>query len=93
MRGGRDRELARIEIVVGASERQRLDRLRRGAQKGEDAGIAGRGYELTVANGRGMHVMLGLDEAFAADDDLERLHRPREDTRMPRAGDRASRTG
>jgi acyl dehydratase len=36
--------------------------------------------------------MLGLDDPTPTNDDLERLHPPREDTRMPRPGDRASRT-
>ena len=74
VRGGRDRDLLRRQVVADADERQRLERFRRRAQVGDAAVLAGLLDDRAVADGDGMDEMRRLDDAAAPDDDPQCLH-------------------
>ena len=74
MRRRRDRDLLGRQVVTRPHERQRLERLRRGAEKGDALGIARLLDDRAVAHGDRVHDVRRLDDAAAADDHLDRAH-------------------
>ena len=79
-----DRDLLGRQVVARPHERQRLERLRRGAEEGDALGIARLLDHRAVAHGDRVHDVRRLDDAAAADDHLDRVHgrqptRPRAD--------------
>ena len=74
VRGARDRELAQVEVVAGAHERQRLDRLRRGAQEGDEPRVARLLDDRAVAPSDRVDSVPGLDDRAATHHDLDRAH-------------------
>ena len=75
MRSARDRELAQVEVVAGAHEGQSLDRLRRGAQEGDEPRVARLLLdELAVAPRDRVDSVPGLDDRAATHHDFDRAH-------------------
>ena len=74
VRRGGDREVAVVEIVARARERQRLERLRRRAHEGDERRVAGRRHDGAVAHRDGVHAVDRLDQAAAAHDYADRAH-------------------
>ena len=75
MRGGGDRDLLRRQVVARADERQRLERLRRGAQIGDAGGVTGLLHDLAVAHDNRMYDVDRFHDSAAPDDHLDRIHR------------------
>src|SRR4051812_4172093 len=57
VRGGGDRELLFVQVLACPREQQRLDRLRRRAQRDDEARVARFGYDGSVPDGRGVDAM------------------------------------
>ena len=74
VRGARDRELAQVEVVAGPHERQGLDRLRRGAQEGDEPRVARLLDNLAVAPRDRVDSVPGLDDRAAPHHDFDRAH-------------------
>ncbi len=72
-RGG-DREVAAVEVVAGAGDRQRLDRLRRGAHEAGEVRLPGLGDHSPVPHGNRVHPVHRLDDPVAAHLDDDRVH-------------------
>jgi hypothetical protein len=68
VRGGGDRQPARLEVGIRARERQRLQRLRRGAQERHEPGIPCLGDERPAADRRRVDEVRRLDDASAPHD-------------------------
>src|SRR5439155_27247449 len=66
VRGARDRDFELLEIGSRAYKRQRLDRLRSGAQEGYEARIAGDREDRAIPKGNGVDALDGLDNPAAA---------------------------
>ena len=73
MRGTRDRDLAIVEIGPLPRERQRLDRLRRRAEKGHEARITGLRDDAPVVHRDGVHGVDRLDDTAPRHLDLDRV--------------------
>ena len=87
-RGG-DREIAVVEVAACPCERERLDRLRRGAKEAGERGVAGLGDNRSVAHGDRVHPMHRLDDPGAAHLDDDCVHRRSLRAPERRAGMRA----
>ena len=74
VRRARDRELAQVEVVAGAHERQSLDRLRRGAQEGDEPRVARLLDDRAVAPRDRVDSVPGLDDRAATHHDFDRAH-------------------
>ena len=74
MRRADERDLLVVEVGSRPRDRQRLDRLRRGAQVRDEARVAGGELDAPVADGDRMHDVPRLDDVAARDLDDERLH-------------------
>jgi hypothetical protein len=74
VRRGRNREVARVEVVAGADERQRLNRLGRAAHEAGEAGVSGLGDDGAVPDGNRVHAVARLDDAVPAELDDDRFH-------------------
>ncbi len=74
MRGAGDRDLGVVEVGPGAHDRERLDRLRRAAERRDELGIAARGDDRAVGHRDGVDAMPRLDEIAAPGFDHDRLH-------------------
>ena len=74
VRGAGDRELAQVEVVAGAHERQGLDRLRRGAQERDEPRVARLLDDRAVAPRDRVDSVPGLDHRAAPHHDLDRAH-------------------
>jgi len=70
----RDRDLFVVEVVPGANERKRLERLRRGAQRGEECGVASLGDDGPVLDRDRVHEVDGLDERPPVHGYADRIH-------------------
>jgi hypothetical protein len=58
----RDRDVLVVEVAPGANERQRLEGLRRGAERGEQDGIAGLCDDSAILHRDRVHDVLGFHE-------------------------------
>ncbi len=74
VRRARDRDLRAGEVHAGTHERERLDRLRRAAEVGDEQRIARGPDHRSVPNGDGVHDVACLDELAAHDLDEDGLH-------------------
>ena len=74
MRGRGDRQVAVVEVVARAGERERLDRLRRGAHEAGERAVAGLGDDRAVLDGDRVHPVLRFHEAVATDLDDDDVH-------------------
>ena len=83
MRGGRDRELCRLEVVARARESERLERLRRRAHERDELGVTGRLDHAPVRDGDGVDAVARLEGAAAHDADVDRVHQA---ATLPRYG-------
>ena len=61
VRRRRDREVAVVQVLTRARERQRLDRLRRRAHERDEVRVSGGCDHLPVLDGHGVHAVCGLD--------------------------------
>src|SRR5215211_6030201 len=73
VRGGGDRELLSVELRVGARERERLQGLRRRAQRCDEERVAHGDDALALADCNRMHLVDALDELAASHGYPERL--------------------
>ena len=71
--GAGNRDLAVGELGVGPHEHERLDRLRRRAQEGQDLRVASLRHDLPVAHRDGVNRVNCLDDAAAGHFDLDRV--------------------
>jgi hypothetical protein len=78
MRSARDRQLVVRQVVPGAHERQRLQRLRGGAHEARQRRVAGRCYHRARADRDRMDPVRRLDDSVAAHLDDDRLAHARE---------------
>ena len=74
--GRRDREVAVVEVLARPGDRQRLERLRRGAEVADESGFAGRCDDGAVPHRDRMDEVHGLDDWAAPHDYPERLQDP-----------------
>jgi hypothetical protein len=65
VRRGGDREVAVVEVLTRARERQRLDRLRGRTHERDEVGVSRRRDDLPVAEGHGVDAVCGLDGVTA----------------------------
>ena len=70
-----DRELPRIEVVVRARERERLEGLRRRAEEALQPGIARGLDDPAVLHRNGVHPVRRLNDVAPPDDDTDGIHR------------------
>ena len=68
VRGRGDGELARVGVVVGLGERQRLERLGRGAEERHEAGVSGLRDPAAVLHRDGVDEVGRLGDAVSAHD-------------------------
>src|SRR5207245_1417965 len=73
VRGAGDCDQAVVELGPGAHERQRLQRLRGGAEEGDEARVTSRREDPTVPDGDGVDAVSGLDDPTPAHGYADRL--------------------
>ena len=82
-----DREVAVVEVVAGAGQRQRLDRLGRGAHEAGERAVSGLRDDDAVLHRHRVHPVPGLHGAAATDLDDDRVHLVDPMRRRPRGGE------
>ena len=78
VRRRRDSQLVLAQVLVRAREGQRLQRLRGGAQRGDERRVAGLRHDGAVPDGHGMHLVDALDDLPTPHGYPERLTHGRE---------------
>src|SRR5439155_17860096 len=73
VRGAGDCDQVVVELGPGAHERQRLQRLRGGAEEGDEARVTSRREDPTVPDGDGVDAVSGLDDPTPAHGYADRL--------------------
>jgi hypothetical protein len=74
MRGGRDRKVARAEVVPRPGELESLERFCRRAQERDERGISRRRHDLSVLERDRVHTVHRLDDPAAAHGYADRIH-------------------
>src|SRR5204863_3867540 len=70
-----DREVAAVEVLARARDRQRLKRLGGGAEVRDEAGVAGRRDHAALPHSHGVHEVHRFHDRATTDDYPERLQR------------------
>src|SRR5205085_8261775 len=69
-----DRDVYIVEVVPGANQRERLERLGRGAKRGEESRVARLGDDRALLHRNGVYEVQGLHERAPARGYADRVH-------------------
>jgi len=72
-----DRDIHVVEVVPGANQRECLERLGRGAKRGEEKRVARLGDDRALLHRNGVYEVQGLDERATAHGYADRVHEAR----------------